>query len=377
MRINEIHVYRIGIPFGWEVTHNLFNGTETEAIVVAAEDESGLVGYGEGTPRVFVTGETLDDTIEAAQSLATRLIGTGFHTFNGLVDYLETIGSMKLSQLNPSALCALELATLDLWGKIEGLPLWRLFSQKPVSNPYVYSAVLPILPEQPFLEILNLVKKLQQKFIKLKIADRNGGISALKLVREVLGPDVDLRVDCNGAFSPEEAIAFIEDAQLFKISAIEQPVPKADISGLGLVSNSSMVPVIADESICTLEDAAQLIEHKICQGFSIKLSKCGGPLKSLKLLDIAKKNGIFCQISCHIGETAILASAGRHLYALSQQCTYLEGSFSKYLLKEDIATRDVSFGLKGHAPLLTGPGLGIEVVESILKRWSYPLNSEC
>ena len=193
----------------------------------------------------------------------------------------------------------------------------------------------------------------------------------------MLGPDVDLRVDCNGAFSPEEAIAFIEEAQLFKISAIEQPVPKADISGLGLVSKRSMVPVIADESICTLEDAVQLIEHKICQGFSIKLSKCGGPLKSLKLLDIARKNGIFCQISCHIGETAILASAGRHLYALSQQCTYLEGSFSKYLLKEDIATKDVSFGLKGHAHLLTGPGLGIEVDESILKRWSYPLDSEC
>lgn len=376
MRIDEIHVYRIAIPFSWEVTHNLFNGTETEAIVVAAEDESGIVGYGEGTPRVFVTGETLDDTIEAAQSLVPRLTGTEFHTFNGLVDFLLMLGSQDLSRLNPSAWCALELAILDLWGKREGLPVWRLFSQKPVSNPYVYSAVLPMLPEQPFLELLNLVQKLQQKFIKLKIADRNGGISSLKLVREVLGPDVDLRVDCNGAFSPEEAIAFIEEAQLFNISAIEQPVPKADISGLGLVSNRSMVPVIADESICTLEDAAQLIELKICQGFSIKLSKCGGPLKSLKLLDMARKNGVFCQISCHIGETAILASAGRHLYALSQQCTYLEGSFSKYLLKEDISTRDISFGLKGHAHLLTGPGLGIEVDESILKRWSYPLNSE-
>jgi len=344
---------------------------------VAVEDESGLVGYGEGTPRVFVTGETLDDTIEAAQSLTPRLTGAEFHTFNGLVDFLLMLGSQDLSQLNPSAWCALELATLDLWAKRQGVPLWRLFSQKPVADPYVYSAVLPMLPEQPFLKLLNLVKELQQKFIKIKIADKDDGISALKLVREVLGPDVDLRVDCNGAFSPEEAIAFIEEAQLFRISAIEQPVPKADISGLGLVSNRSMVPVIADESICTLEDAAQLIEHKICQGFSIKLSKCGGLLKCLELLDIVRTNGVFCQISCHIGETAILTSAGRHLYALSNKCTHLEGSVSKYLLKEDIIKKDISFGLKGHAPLLTGPGLGIEVDESILKKWSYPLNSEC
>ena len=153
MNINKIRLYRIAIPFGWEVSHNLFNGTETEAIVVAAEDESGLVGYGEGTPRVFVTGETLDDTIEAAQSLTPRLTGTEFHTFNGLVDFLLMLGSQDLSRLNPSAWCALELATLDLWGKREGLPLWRLFTQKPVSNPYVYSAVLPMLPEKPFLEL--------------------------------------------------------------------------------------------------------------------------------------------------------------------------------------------------------------------------------
>ena len=373
MKIIEIRIYRIAIPFVREVSHNLFNGTETEALIVAAEDESGLVGYGEGTPRVFVTGETLDKTIEAVQSLTKRLTETDFHTFNGLVDYLEFMGSLDLSQLYPSAWCALELAILDLWTKREGIPLWRLFTNKPAADPYVYSAVLPMLPEQPLLKILDMVQKLQQKFIKLKIADKDGGISTLKLAREVLGPDVDLRVDCNGAFSPEEAIAFIEEAQPFRISAVEQPVQKTDINGLGFVSSRSKIPVIADESICTFDDALQLIEHKICQGFSLKLSKCGGFIKCLKLQELTRANGIFYQISCHIGETAILASAGRHLYALSQQCKYLEGSFSKYLLKEDIVKKDISFGQKGHAPLLTGPGLGIEVDESILKKWSYLL----
>jgi len=369
MRINEITVYRISIPFNWQISHNLYNGTETEAIVVVAEDESGLAGYGEGTPRVFVTGETLDKTIEAAYSLAERLATNEFHTFKGLADYLEITGSLELSQRYPSAWCALELAILDLWAKREGKPLWRLFAQKPAADPYVYSAVIPVVPEQSLSQLLNMVKKLQQEFVKLKIADKDSGISTIKLAREKLGPDVDLRVDCNGAFSPEEALTFIEEVQPFGISTIEQPVQKTDISGLGFISSRSTVPVIADESICTLEDAVQLIEQKTCQGFSLKLSKCGGLIKCLKLLDMARTNGIFCQISCHIGETAILAAAGRHFYALSHQCKYLEGSFSKYLLKEDIVTKDISFGLKGHAPLLTGPGLGIEVDESILKRW--------
>jgi L-Ala-D/L-Glu epimerase / N-acetyl-D-glutamate racemase len=369
MRINKVSVHRISIPFNWQVSHNLYNGTQTEAIVVVANDESGLAGYGEGTPRVFVTGETLDKTIEAANSLAERRSENEFHNFNDLVDYLKITGSLELSQQYPSAWCALELAILDLWAKREGKPLWQLFTQKPVPDPYVYSAAIPVVPEQSLSQLLDMIKKLRLEFVKLKIADRDSGISTLKLAREYLGSDVDLRVDCNGAFSREEALAFIEELQPFGISTIEQPVQKTDISGLGFVSRRSSIPVIADESMCTLEDAMQLIEQKACQGFSIKLSKCGGLIKCLNLLDIARANGIFCQISCHIGETAILAAAGRHFYALSHQCKYLEGSFSKYLLKEDIVTKDISFGFKGHAPLLTGPGLGIEVDESILKRW--------
>jgi len=370
MRISRIEVHRISIPFNWQVSHNLFNGTETEAIVVVANDESGLAGYGEGTPRVFVTGENLDKTIEAAHSLAERLAAKEFHTFQGLADYMKITGSLELSRRYPSAWCALELAILDLWARREGEPLWRLFTRKPAAGPYVYSAVIPVVPEQFLSRLMNMVKKLRLEFVKLKIADKGSGISTLKLARESIGTDVDLRVDCNGAFSPEEAIIFIEEVQPFGISAIEQPVPKTDISGLEFVSSRSMIPVIADESMCTLEDAVKLIEQKACKGFSIKLSKCGGLVKSLELLDMARANGIFCQISCHIGETAILAAAGRHFYALSRQCRYLEGSFSKYLLKEDIVTEDISFGPKGHAPLLTGPGLGIEVDESVLKRWT-------
>ncbi len=369
MRVDKISVRRISIPFNWQVSHNLYNGTETEAIVVVANDESGLLGYGEGTPRTFVTGETLDKTIETANSLAERIAANEFHTFKALTEYLGITGSLELSQQYPSAWCALELAILDLWAKRRGKPLWRLFTQKPVPDPYVYSAVIPVVTEQSLSPFLSMVKKLRLGFLKLKIADKESGIAALRLARENLGPDVDLRVDCNGAFSPEEAIAFIEEVQPFGMSAVEQPVPKTDISGLGFVTSRSMVPVIADESMCTLEDAMQLIGQKACNGFSIKLSKCGGLIKCLKLLDIARANGIFCQISCHIGETAILAAAGRHFYALSRQCKYLEGSFSKYLLREDIVKKDISFGLKGHAPLLTGPGLGIEVDESILKRW--------
>ena len=70
-----------------------------------------------------------------------------------------------------------------------------------------------------------------------------------------------------------------------------------------------------------------------------------------------------------MGETGILSAAGRHLAALTPGYTCLEGSFSKFVLKEDIVSEDISFGAGGKAPLLGGIGLGLDVNDSILEKW--------
>jgi L-alanine-DL-glutamate epimerase-like enolase superfamily enzyme len=368
MRLIKLTVYSLNIPFCLPISHNLARRHESEAIVAVAEDETGLKGYGEGTPRSYVTGETLEPATSAAVSLGRILVSAEIPSLAKLTATLRACGASTLARSHPSAFCALELAILDLWGKRNSLPLWRLFVPEPATKRFVYSAVLPMVSDEVLSRLLAAVREMAITFVKVKIDRREEGVTRLRFIRDVLGEKVDMRVDANGAFTPDEAIEFLMDVRGIGISAFEQPVPKDDLAGLKHVADNSSVPVIADESVCTQEEAEYLIRERVCQGFNIRISKCGGLLKSLSLWRKAVANGILCQIGCHVGETAILSAAGRHLAALSPEYAFLEGSFSRFVLREDLIDGDISFGRGGESPLLTGPGLGITVNERSLAK---------
>ena len=74
MRIKEIKIYNLKIPFRLKVTHGLYTREHTEAIVVINHDDKGNKGYGEGTPRDFVTGESLNECLRAVKALSHKVI---------------------------------------------------------------------------------------------------------------------------------------------------------------------------------------------------------------------------------------------------------------------------------------------------------------
>ena len=80
-------------------------------------------------------------------------------------------------------------------------------------------------------------------------------------------------------------------------------------------------------------------------------------------------HGGLLQIGCHVGETAILSAAGRNLATLCPVASYLEGSFSEYLLTEDLSIQDISFGPQGHAYILSEPGHGINFDFGVIEKW--------
>ena len=71
-----------------------------------------------------------------------------------------------------------------------------------------------------------------------------------------------------------------------------------------------------------------------------------------------------------VGETAILSAAGRHLAAHLPEVAFVEGSYGTLLLTEDVSAEGVRFGHRGVAPVLTGPGLGIRVLEDRLRKYA-------
>ncbi|MCK5668466.1 MAG: hypothetical protein KAI15_05225, partial [Gammaproteobacteria bacterium] len=333
--------------------------------------DSGIFGYGEGTPREYVTGESVSASCTAAEALASQVLGINCNSISDIISALKQVGSTELAQTHPAAWCAIETASFDLYSKKSNLSLWESFAHESKRNTFEYSAVLPMMPAKDQEAILDLIAKNNIKYIKIKVDDIDSGLSRVKQARDILGDEVNIRVDANAAFSSSDALDFLEEVTPYSISAIEQPVAKKSLSGLQeITAKSNGVLVIADESLCTIQDAKDLIDSNACHVFNVRLSKCGGFLNCIELCQLAIKNGVRYQIGCHVGESSILSAAGRSLATLCPDPVFLEGSFSKYMLLDDIIEEDISFGPSGYAEMLPGPGLGINVSHTKLEEWA-------
>lgn len=371
MIVDKINIYNLKIPFSRTIKHGLYTRNVTESIVVVIQDNDGNQGVGEGTPREYVTGETLEKSLMAARQISRAVLGQPFETIDERYALIEDVGDSDIADKHPAACCAIETALLDLWASVENRPIYQLFD--PFSNNRVlsYSGVIPYIDkEQTFLKYVGLVQQLKLKSLKIKVVDLESGLSQLAVIREQLGRDIEIRVDANGAFTADTAIHFIHSAKPMRLSAIEQPVPKNDLVGLKNVSEHSDIPIIADESMYTSKGPFYLIDNGICHGLNIRLSSCGGFRKAYQIYQRARSKQMMVVVGAHVGETAVLSFAGRHLAMICKDARYLEGSFSTYVIQEDLVEQDISFGSGGMVPAVNRPGLGIAINHSALDKWS-------
>ena len=177
---------------------------------------------------------------------------------------------------------------------------------------------------------------------------------------------MELRIEVNGKWSFEQAVTHVRELERFGISAVEQPLPAHDIEGLRRFREQTGVRVIADESLCTLSDAKGLIDSRACDILNIKVSKCGGLLRSKAIADFALSAQVPCQLGAHVGETEILSAAGRH-FAATTHLLWVDGGYSFLLFGGRDAEKS---GPKKEKPF--GPGLGLPFLNSVLARplWS-------
>ena len=378
MIIHNINIYNLKIPFTRTITHRLHTRNVTESIVVVIQDENDNQGVGEGTPRDYVTGETLEKSLMAAKLLSHAILDQPFNTIGELHALLKEVGDSDFADKHPAACCAIETALLDLWARVENRPIYRLFEKFSNQSVLSYSGVIPFInKKQTLLKYVGLVRKLKLTSVKIKVVDLESGLSQLSVIREQLGSDIEIRVDANAAFTADTAIQFIHSAKSFNLSAIEQPVPGNDLEGLKKVSACSDIPIIADESMYTSKGPFYLIDNGICHGLNIRLSSCGGFRKAYQIYQRARLKQMTIVVGAHVGETAILSFAGRNLAMICQDAQYLEGSFSTYVIQEDLVEEDISFGTEGMVPAVNRSGLGIEIKTSAIEKWSDLFASLC
>jgi muconate cycloisomerase len=205
--------------------------------------------------------------------------------------------------------------------------------------------------------------------VKTKVGvDGQDDVRRIKWFRWMLGPWVDLRLDANEAWPAAELLDRVKPLLRFSLSALEQPVPHAEVQALADLRRRLGVAVMLDESLCGYPDAVAAVKGTTADMFNVRLSKCGGILPSLRIIGLAQRSGLGLQLGCHPGETAILSAAGRHVASRVDGLSYVEGSYDRHILRANLAQEDITFGYGGWARPLEGPGLGIGIDPGALAR---------
>jgi len=371
MKLTRFDIITVDIPMRQSVRHALAERNVARNILVAAHDEKGGVGWGECCPRPYVTGETIDSVKQdLTTTILPQLLGRELASFEAAADMLvPQLDSMARNQ--QAAFCAAELAVLDLAGNRFGTSAGMVLG--PVQTPQVrYSGVIATDDIESVKQNAAFMAKFGVGDVKIKVgASLESNLEILTTARAILGDQVTLRIDANCAWSATETIRQLTAMQAFSLTGVEQPVPGEDIDGMRAVTAAKLVPVVADESLCSLEDARTLINEQACDVFNVRISKCGGLINAGRIDQLARAAGLACQLGAQVGEAGILSAAGRHYATRSQGVRWCEGSYGQLLLEEDITEPDITLGPGGMAPALEAHGIGVTPAPERLQRYEH------
>ncbi|UCG66659.1 MAG: hypothetical protein JSW12_06485 [Deltaproteobacteria bacterium] len=377
MRIVRINLYKYDEPLKLEFHSTQTLRTSAESIIVRLEFENGILGYGESAPRTYVTGEDCSTVPLVIRScFSSILFSHEIKTIDDVDKVLERLESechnRNISHYN-SALGAIDTALLDALARFQKLPVTN-FLGSIVRKRVPYSISIPLLPLKEIQELFFQLPKLARvKYVKVLVGEvEDENIERVGLVRSLFGNNADIRVENNGKWTFQQAISNLDRLQKFNITAVEQPLGKDDIRGLQRLKKATGIPIIVDESMCNLSDAIRLIETEACDILNIKISKCGGLLRSKRIAQFARSQNILCQLGAHVGETEILKEAGKSFALTTPNLVYFEGR--SFLLFED-ERRSKQFEFKGDREVgLLNFGFGTaSIAQQLIEKHCSPM----
>jgi muconate cycloisomerase len=378
IRVVGLTAFIVELPLRRAIRHASHVRTSTQNVIVKCTLSDGSVGWGEGVPREYVTGESAESAFELLTTFDVSQI-RACPTFADAVEMAESLtlppvpGDDRQCQGN-AARCALELAVLDAFGRSFGESLTTvtrivapdLFEVQPQVQ---YSGVVTSARGLKLTALAWWYRLTGFRQLKVKVGIVGyDDVKRLRRVRRLVGPKVALRVDANEAWSPNETVERIAALAPFEIESVEQPVKHEDVATLAEVRRAVPTPIMLDESLCSMVDARRAVTGGWCDRFNLRLSKCGGYIPTTRIAQFAALNGIQCQLGCQVGESAILTCAGRHFATSVRGLVAIEGSFDRHLMGESLAFYDHTFGRGGWAKSLDGCGHGAMVDELAVQR---------
>jgi L-alanine-DL-glutamate epimerase-like enolase superfamily enzyme len=335
MRISDVTIFHLAIPFRRPFGHALQWRDRTETIVLCISSDSGLKGWGEILPRSYLRSGSID--VAMSRELPQLVSSWRGRTFDGVAQLLAALDAERVSaSCSLATFAGWELALLDLAGKMFGFNSGDVLGQ-PTRRELKTGMVIGFDVETAELERHCLLLRMAgRQHIKVKVG-RTDDLHRLQIVNAVFGPATPIRIDVNSAWSADEAILQLQRLRQRNVCSVEQPVSADDLDGMRKVREKTGIPVVADESVRTMADARSIVQARAADVLNIRIAKCGGFRASLELVKFARDSGLSCQLGTLVGETGILSGAAEIFGERVEGFEFLEGKLqNKRLLVEDI-----------------------------------------
>lgn len=353
MRISGISVWQIELPLAkpYWLSGGRLKFERLDSTFIRIDTDEDLSGWGEGCPWGHTYLPAHGPGIRAGlEILAPALIGRdpcAVDTINRTMDVtLPGHHSVK---------SPVDIACWDIFGKVAGMPLWRLLGGETAQPVAVNSSISTGTPD----EMIGLIRTARERGYRTHSAKIGGADTAIDIARieaieAALMPDEQVTFDINRAWTPAMALQVLN--AVASTSWIEQPCETLD--QCARVANNVRQPILLDECLHTFNDHIDAWRQHACSGVKVKPNRVGGLTKARRIRDFCVSTGWPMHIE-DVGGSALADTAVLHLAASTPD----QNRLASWLCHEHLAVDPVpgqgGRNEDGLVRLGDGPGHGI------------------
>ena len=350
---------------------------------VRIETDEGIMGLGEAHP-----GEGITDVI--VKRLKPLLVGKDPLNVEPLYHHMidrttgQSVGGTMLG-----AIGGVETALWDLAGKVLKVPIYQLLGGKYRDRLRLYADVgrgsggidTPQAWAQRAREgvadgyqaikfdIDHSADELQHDPVNrgLSLAELDKMTALVAAVREAVGDDIDVCIDCHGLYNVRDVLLLAQRLEPFNLMFLEDPVPPGNIDAMGKVTASTSIPICTGEWVHRRDGFRRLIQEQACDMLHVDVSATGGILEAKKIADLADL--YYMPFAAHNIVSPLGMVAAAHVCAAVRNLHSMELPYhaDQVSWRWELVQSKETMIQDGQFVVPDGPGLGVELNETIFR----------
>jgi len=370
MKITEVELICLNLPEKKEIADS-----SQDAVVVKVHTDEGIIGVGEIDSHPSIVKAVVEAPMSHRDSHGVAELLVGEDPFDREVLWQKVY--KKTAHYGRRGIAiqvigGIDIALWDIVGKVCGKPIYKLLGGCFRNKVQAYASAL--FPEDPREIVKQIANYVEIGFKGVKFGwgafglETSKDIQLVKAAREAVGKDIKLMVDAGEQWDASTAIERARKLEEYNPFFLEDVLSPDDLNGYAKLTRATSLRIAAGEAETTRFPYRDLIEKGNVDVIQPDVTRVGGISEAQKIAWMAHDRGVM--FIPHCWSTDILVAATLQLLAAIPQESLLEFCVTNKPLRKNLIVEPFSISKEGFVKVPEKPGLGIELNEEIIKKYS-------